>query len=91
MSLTAYQRGHRDALLAFAGELDSGRQDPVPVARRRAIAMQVVARLRREGFISLDDARMVMASLDDAGPHEPGSRLARQRAESLPHDPEEPP
>ena len=88
MSLTAYQRGHRDALQAFADELERRKSDRwVDYARRRSMALQVIARLRREG-LSEDDKERLMGALAYPGEDVQVIAIARFRSQALPEDPE---
>lgn len=89
MSRTDYQRGHRDALRAFADELELRTSDRwVDYARRRSMAVQVVARLRREG-LSEDDKERLMGALMYPGEDVQVVGLARYRSQALPDDPED--
>ena len=85
--LTPYQRGHRDALEAFAATLEDLDIDHKAHARNRAAAMQVVARLCREGLSKEDAQRLADAFTYPTAPRML-AQLALRRSEALPHDPE---
>ena len=78
--VTPYQRGHRDALLALAVELD-------------AVALAVMARYPVAPGEVANTLRTTVAAhfhYEAAGKRQ-AAALTRRRSEALPHDPEEEP
>lgn len=78
--MTPYQKGHRDALLALAVEIEAC----VATEREKYTLGDnyVVGSARHQAVIA--SGWRIMAMQSDAN-------LARRRAEALPHDPEENP
>ena len=76
--VTPYQRGHRDALLTLATELD---RDALAVTARYPVKPGEVANALRS-TVAAHFHHQAKGKRDAAA-------LARRRAEALPHDPEE--
>ena len=76
--VTPYQRGHRDALLALAAELE-----------QQADAEQAAHPLGDRYTVGSAHHQSVIASRWRSQTLREAAALARRRADALPHDPEE--